>query len=880
MRLLWLIFIFLLPLSALAAETRGISIVAKDPKTGQAGEVQLYRKTFAVIVGIDRYQNLPRDKQLKNAVNDARGIEAVLRKNYRFDEIITLTDEEATKDRILEVLTEELPARMTKDDALFLFWAGHGNQENSEFGELGYLIPYDGSIDKIRKNLNMFEFKETIGKKLPAKHVFYVMDACYSGLMADTRSLNERPQRDLAYLKEITKESVRQVLTAGDKGQEALDGGPKGHSVFTGRLIEVLEAAGDFVTANEIQVILHEKVFQDARARNHTQTPRFGTLYGNGDFVFVPNAQQKVADVAVEVAKLEAEMAELQRRDEAARSSKDESARRAVERERQVAEAKLRAEKLRQEQLAEETRRQEEQRREQERLTAEVRRQETELAAKRSEEEQRLAQLKAEIVAKRHSTPIRQSATIEAAVAEIKRISKEIDTIEAEFKNEAQAGEKRIKERYSGHLSEVRDQEKVAKGKSLVQGEFETDTEFSARKMKSGNLYSERIKKLERQQQDEVTSLRQKIEEETATQTATLRSELLTLSNKEYTLDSNSLALEVGRYDLVNGTFPFTLTNKSISPAEKVGVPVRVAMNGTIRLPRDDAKEWKQQLENGFVHPQVAARPDGHIVQVVLANDATADLLLTLAAGAFTSLRDKEKEREKEKEKLRSLVGELVPISKGCYQMGNIFNVISGKDNPVHEVCVDAFAIGQTEVTQVQWRLIMGNNPSYFSGCDSCPVERVSWNDIQEYLRRLNTQTFKNYRLPTEAEWEYAARSGGRQEIYAGGDKVDVVAWYKDNSSNSTHPVGQKKANGLGLYDMTGNVSEWCSDWYAKRYYDDSPLSNPQGPSESCCKVHRGGNWEDYEHKIPSCIRDFEGLGDRKSNLGFRLATDGGSSTF
>jgi hypothetical protein len=270
-----------------AAETRGLTVVAKDPTTNKTSEVKLYNKTWAVIVGIDHYQNLPGDRQLKNAVNDAKGVHEVLTRRYQFDQIVTLYDEQATKDRIMEVLTEELPAQMGKDDALFVFWAGHGNQEKSDYGDLGYLIPYDGTIDKIRKNLTMAELRDTISKKLPAKHVLYVMDACYSGLLT-TRSVDSKSRRDLSYLKEITKESVRQVLTAGGKNEEALDGGPKGHSVFTGRFIELLENADDFVTANELQASIKERVYSDAKARNHTQTPGFGPLYGLGDFVFVP----------------------------------------------------------------------------------------------------------------------------------------------------------------------------------------------------------------------------------------------------------------------------------------------------------------------------------------------------------------------------------------------------------------------------------------------------------------------------------------------------------------------------------------------------------------------------------------------------------------
>lgn len=138
----------------------------------------------------------------------------------------------------------------------------------------------------------------------------------------------------------------------------------------------------------------------------------------------------------------------------------------------------------------------------------------------------------------------------------------------------------------------------------------------------------------------------------------------------------------------------------------------------------------------------------------------------------------------------------------------------------------------------------MGSNPSHFSSCgDKCPVESVSWNDAQDFISRLNSRTGKRYRMPTEAEWEYAARSGGKREKYAGGNDVDAVAWYGSNSGSRTHPVGQKQPNGLGLYDMSGNVWEWCQDWYGGSYYNQSSRDNPGGPSSGSSRVIRGGGW-------------------------------------
>jgi len=336
-RVIWIaVCASLVAVAVFAAETRGLNVIAKDPASGRHDEVKLYNKSYAVIIGIDQYQNLPGDRQLHNAVKDARGIEAVLRRNYQFDKIITLHNEQATKDRIMELLTEELPAQMGRDDAMLLFWAGHGNQEKSDYGDLGYLIPYDGATDKIRKNITMAEIRDTISKKIPAKHVFYIMDACYSGLLT-TRSVDGKTRRDLSYLKEITKESARQVLTAGGKGEEALDGGPKGHSVFTGRLIEELENASDFITANEIQVTIREKVHSDASARSHSQTPGFGALYGMGDFVFVPKQQNRLGDLTGSSAARQKELEQLKKIEQEAIAAKQTEQAEIAQKERDLA---------------------------------------------------------------------------------------------------------------------------------------------------------------------------------------------------------------------------------------------------------------------------------------------------------------------------------------------------------------------------------------------------------------------------------------------------------------------------------------------------------------------------------------------------------------
>ena len=217
----------------------------------------------------------------------------------------------------------------------------------------------------------------------------------------------------------------------------------------------------------------------------------------------------------------------------------------------------------------------------------------------------------------------------------------------------------------------------------------------------------------------------------------------------------------------------------------------------------------------------------------------------------------------------KSFEPEMVFVEGGTFQMGSSSG--DSDEQPVHSVTLSSFSIGKYEVTQAQWKAVMGNNPSNFGGCDNCPVETVSWNDVQEFIRKLNAQTGKNYRLPTEAEWEFAAKGGkqSRGYIYSGSNDLGSVAWYSDNSESKTHPVGSKQGNELGIYDMSGNVWEWCSDWYGP--YSSYNETNPTGASSGQYRVLRGGCWTYFANYCRAASRDRGSPGYGYYGRGFRL---------
>lgn len=223
---------------------------------------------------------------------------------------------------------------------------------------------------------------------------------------------------------------------------------------------------------------------------------------------------------------------------------------------------------------------------------------------------------------------------------------------------------------------------------------------------------------------------------------------------------------------------------------------------------------------------------------------------------------------------------EMVDVESGSFYMGaqkessanenydeNAYMV----ESPVHRVTINNYAIGKYEVTQAQWVAAMGYNPSSMQG-DDLPVENVTWEQIQDFISVLNEKSGKEYRLPTEAEWEFAAKGGNKSEgfKYSGYSVLGACGWYYSNSEATTHEVGTKYPNELGIYDMSGNVREWCNDWFD--YYTSSEANNPNGPDYGSMKVNRGGSWTTPAVNCRNSYRHTDFPHESSQDLGFRLA--------
>jgi len=228
-------------------------------------------------------------------------------------------------------------------------------------------------------------------------------------------------------------------------------------------------------------------------------------------------------------------------------------------------------------------------------------------------------------------------------------------------------------------------------------------------------------------------------------------------------------------------------------------------------------------------------------------------------------------------DQIANFLDSMVYVEAGTFNMGSDSVDAIEREKPVHSVTVDGFYIGKTEVPQALFEQVMGWNVSYFA-CDNCPVNNVSWMNVQAFIKKLNKLTGKTFQLPTEAQWEYAAKGGNKSKgyLYSGSNNIADVAWFAGNADNKSHRVAQRKPNELGLFDMTGNMWEFCLDDMSKGFYKNSPKDNPlnlhsKEQTKTTMKVIRGGGYEFSANESQVFRRDGATSNVRMPDIGFRL---------
>jgi len=556
-------------------------VVAKTTK-GQSQKIQLYDYTAALIIGIDRYENLGASEQLTYAVKDAKGVEKVLRDSFQFDEIITLYNEQATRDKIMQALYGF--RSLTPDGGVFVYFSGHGITISGAFGgkDLGYLLPYDGSLNsaEMYKNISMQQVKSDICVSITAKHVFFVFDACFAGLMLDTRATLIKPSRDFSYLKAITDERVRQVLTAGAKGEPVLDGGPGGHSVFTGRLIQALENAEDYVTARELGQYLKKRVYGDAAARGHTQRPVDGEIYGTGDFVFVPDLNKRSREISAEVDALEAEIARLTKLKEAASKARDQSMERQIERLQLIKEAELKQAQIHKRQKEEAVKRQSQSALEAESL-------EKDRMQREAEKEQRLAMLRTQ--AKKMLQDLSQNliggATIESTVSELKATKEQRNKIDRDFSTALRKQTQILAGFYDKKIARITDIPPWDK-------EFETKEDYQNR-LTGAQVKAAPVRKTK---EEKLGSLRHELETIRDIQLWPLDKQMKEMKEKRFTLPASKVSFKFGPYKLGCQIMLGDLTINGIT------------INFYVPMPKAKARKYKYHSE--LLVPEVFFRAE------------------------------------------------------------------------------------------------------------------------------------------------------------------------------------------------------------------------------------------------------------------------------
>lgn len=446
--------------------------------------------------------------------------------------------------------------------------------------------------------------------------------------------------------------------------------------------------------------------------------------------------------------------------------------------------------------------------------------------------------------------------TLEQAQPEIAKLNEQITAIEARYEKEIAEAGKQIERRYSAELNALNELLKNER-----QDESESPAEFKARQeSRRSEVVSQRDLELAKLGASKAADA----------EVAPLKFRIKALTEHEYIVGVEGIETELGAYD----TDKHQITIKLRSKFSALGLK----LTGTIPLQAEEAQLFLKQWQAGLIKPEALAKLDGELDELALVNAADNTRRVELKNKFYSpanlkalppaTLNNLFQTGKSFKDCLTC--PDLVVIPAGSFEMGT--NNGATDEKPVHRVSIkQPFALGKTEITQGEWKAVMGNSPSYFKNCgDTCPVEQVSWNDAKEFIQKLNVKTGRKYRLPSEAEWEYACRAGDPQE-YCGGDKVDSLAWYYNNGGGLPHSAAQKQANAWGLFDMSGNVWEWVEDGYHDDYHG-APVDGSAWQGNAAQRVIRGGAWNLIHELVRTTTRSSGAPVLRDYYYGFRVA--------
>jgi formylglycine-generating enzyme required for sulfatase activity len=860
--------------------TRGFSVIADDEQSRPV-EVRLYRKMAAVVIGIDRYQNARHN--LKYAVRDAEGMEKVLSEQYGFDPVYTLYDEDATRDSILELLQTTLRNTTTQEDAVLVFFSGHGDTIEGTGGPVGYLVPHDGDFGQPHRNISMETLRGDVSRLIPARHVFFVVDACYSGILA-TRGGEQETSRNVDYLRSVSDKPARQVLTAGMADEQVLDGGPLGFGVFTGRVVEALQTASDYVTARELAVTVGERVFSDAEQRGHKQTPTYGELSGDGDFVFVPKRKSN-SQLAVEIAELEAALASSRQAQEQAEGLND-AERRAEELQRQ---AEM-AEKLRQAKEAARIERQRQARAveaEASALREADRRREEDRA--RLENEARAADLRRKLEQQQvEEDAARTDMTLSEAVTRLAELGKKITDIEATVRSE---------------IAQEKELVRPASIQKMAKDQFETTTEFGDRKRSVDEANASERARYER----EIAAADASLPGRLVQATSGFEAAIAGLTTQERPVSANQITVELGAYDADAETFSYQVRVKGVSSP----------ITGLLGVPRADALLLYEASQAGAMTVTMSSRvsADG---SVHLGDPSFSAPNLTRAYAPLTEtgrllrelyIQDLAPTRRREIGVRLAEIGDLRPGVGAKNGVPDIEWVLVSPGGSVDirgtRKNVSPFYIARYPVTYAQYEAFVKASDGFDSSAwwrgmpskytppqhglnsqrntlRSAPRETVSWYQAVAFTRWLSVQlrdrgadvssggarvsgSTWEVRLPTEWEWQWAAQGGAEKRTYPWGS-------WEDGRANAGHVLDSTTAVGMhpqgvaasGALDMSGNVWEWCQSKYSSPHSIAVDDTNEH-------RVLRGGSFNDSRVDAASSFRNSYGPPDAWYDGGFRV---------